>query len=58
MNYASKALLFIIHEITVIAGTVWPDLDTTTMALITMPLTSILNLGGQLDLLARLESVT
>ena len=56
--YASKALLFVIYEITVVAGTIRPYLDTTTMALITIPFTSILYFRWQLGLLARLECVS
>ena len=57
MNNAPEALLFVIYEITVVAGAVGPDLDTTTMALLTIPLSSILNFGWHLCFLARLESV-
>ena len=57
MNNAPEALLFVIHEITVVAGSVGPDLDTTTMALITIPLSSVLNLGWHLCFFARLECV-
>ena len=58
MDYASKALLFVIYEITVVAGAIRPDLDTTTMALITIPFSSILHFGKQLGFLARLECVS